>query len=288
MSLRPHSRTVLARLGQALGLLLAMGTLHADQAAFEKANTLYKDGKHAEAAEAYQELSQTGVSANLLFNMGNAYFKAGELGRALAAYQRALHLAPRHPDIMVNLRIAQRKALTEPLPLSLRQQWLRKLSLGEWTALASFCGTLFLILLTVRQVWPASGASNILWTRLSAVAAAVATMLLVMAVMFFLGFFLDFIEIIFVVVPIVGPVLIALGYDPLWLGVMIGVNLQTSFLTPPFGFALFYLRGVAPPSVKTRDIYIGVAPFIGSQILALALFWYFPAIVTWLPKAIFG
>ena len=81
MSLRPHSRTVLARLGQALGLLLAVGTLHADQAAFEKANTLYKDGKHAEAAEAYQELSQTGVSANLLFNMGNAYFKAGELGR---------------------------------------------------------------------------------------------------------------------------------------------------------------------------------------------------------------
>ena len=167
--------------------MLAVGTLHADQAAFEKANTLYKDGKHAEAAEAYLELSQTGVSANLLFNMGNAYFKAGELGRALAAYQRALHLAPRHPDIMVNLRIAQRKALTEPLPLSLRQQWLRKLSLGEWTALASFCGTLFLILLTVRQVWPVSGASNILWTRLSAVATAVATLLLVMAVSIFQG-----------------------------------------------------------------------------------------------------
>ena len=182
MSPRPNTRTVLARLGQALGLLLAVGTLHADQAAFEKANTLYKDGKHAEAAEAYLELSQTGVSANLLFNMGNAYFKAGELGRALAAYQRALHLAPRHPDIMVNLRIAQRKALTEPLPLSLRQQWLRKLSLGEWTASASFCGTLFLILLTVRQVWPDSGVSNILWTRLSAVATAVATLLLVMAV----------------------------------------------------------------------------------------------------------
>ena len=140
LSLRPHTRTVLAWLGQALGLLLVVGTLHADQAAFEKANTFYKDGKHAEAAEAYLELSQTGVSANLLFNMGNAYFKAGELGRALAAYQRALHLAPRHPDIMVNLRIAQRKALTEPLPLSLRQQWLRKLSLGEWTASASFCG----------------------------------------------------------------------------------------------------------------------------------------------------
>ena len=88
---------------------------------------------------------------------------------------------------MVNLRIAQRKALTEPLPLSLRQQWLRKLSLGEWTASASFCGTLFLILLTVRQVWPDSGVSNILWTRLSALATAVATLLLVMAVWDFQG-----------------------------------------------------------------------------------------------------
>ena len=114
-----------------------------------------------------------------------------------------------------------------------------------------------------------------------------AALLLVMVVIFFLGFFLDFIEIIFVVVPIVGPVLIALGYDPLWLGIMIAINLQTSFLTPPFGFALFYLRGVAPSSVRTRDIYLGVLPFIGIQIFALSLFWYFPAIVTWLPRIIF-
>ena len=113
-------------------------------------------------------------------------------------------------------------------------------------------------------------------------------LLLVMVVMFFLGFFLDFIEIIFVVVPIVGPVLIALGYDPLWLGIMIAVNLQTSFLTPPFGFALFYLRGVAPSTVRTRDIYLGVLPFIGIQIFAISLFWYYPAIVTWLPRLIFG
>ena len=114
-----------------------------------------------------------------------------------------------------------------------------------------------------------------------------AAMLLVMVVMFFLGFFLDFIEIIFVVVPIVGPILIALGFDPLWLGVMIGVNLQTSFLTPPFGFALFYLRGVAPPEIRTIDIYRGVMPFIGIQIFALALFWMFPQIVTWLPHMLF-
>ena len=114
-----------------------------------------------------------------------------------------------------------------------------------------------------------------------------AAMLLVMVIMFFLGFFLDFIEIIFVVVPIVGPILIAMGFDPLWLGVMIGVNLQTSFLTPPFGFALFYLRGVAPPEIRTIDIYRGVMPFIGIQIFALALFWMFPQIVTWLPHTLF-
>jgi TRAP-type mannitol/chloroaromatic compound transport system permease large subunit len=89
-------------------------------------------------------------------------------------------------------------------------------------------------------------------------------------------------------VPIVGPILIALGFDPLWLGVMIAVNLQTSFLTPPFGFALFYLRGVAPNEVKTSQIYQGVMPFIVIQLIGLSLFWIFPDIVTWLPKLIFG
>ena len=88
--------------------------------------------------------------------------------------------------------------------------------------------------------------------------------------------------------PIVGPILIALGFDPLWLGVMIGVNLQTSFLTPPFGFALFYLRGVAPNEVKTSQIYQGVMPFIGIQLVGLSLFWAYPGIVTWLPTFIFG
>ena len=111
--------------------------------------------------------------------------------------------------------------------------------------------------------------------------------ILVMSVMFLLGFFLDFIEIIFMIVPIVGPILIAMGFSPLWLGVMIGLNLQTSFLTPPFGFALFYLRGVAPDSIKTSDIYKGVVPFIGLQFLAMILICIFPALVTWLPKILF-
>jgi tripartite ATP-independent transporter DctM subunit len=110
----------------------------------------------------------------------------------------------------------------------------------------------------------------------------------VMLVMFLLGFVLDFIEITFVVVPIVGPVLLAMGLDPVWLGIMIAINLQTSFLTPPFGFALFYLRGVAPPEVTTQQIYRGVIPFVGIQLLALLLLAAFPALVTWLPHRIYG
>ncbi|MBT5032624.1 MAG: TRAP transporter large permease subunit [Proteobacteria bacterium] len=109
-------------------------------------------------------------------------------------------------------------------------------------------------------------------------------MLTVMCVVFLLGFILDFIEITFVVVPIVGPVLLAMGIDPVWLGIMIAVNLQTSFLTPPFGFALFYLRSVAPESVKTVEIYKGVLPYIGIQLLVLLLLALFPAIATWLPS----
>jgi tripartite ATP-independent transporter DctM subunit len=113
------------------------------------------------------------------------------------------------------------------------------------------------------------------------------SMLVVMLVIFLLGFILDFIEITFVVVPIVGPVLLAMGLDPVWLGVMIAINLQTSFLTPPFGFALFYLRGVAPDTVKTWEIYKGVLPFIVMQLLMLLLLAWQPALATWLPSVLF-
>ncbi|MCB8889363.1 TRAP transporter large permease [Vreelandella malpeensis] len=108
--------------------------------------------------------------------------------------------------------------------------------------------------------------------------------IIVMLVIFLLGFILDFIEITFVVVPIVGPVLLAMGLDPIWLGIMIAVNLQTSFLTPPFGFALFYLRGVTPPSVTTSTIYKGVIPFILIQLCMLLALALFPGIATWLPS----
>ena len=111
-------------------------------------------------------------------------------------------------------------------------------------------------------------------------------LLVVMLVMFLLGFILDFIEITFVVVPVVGPVLLSMGFDPVWLGVMIAVNLQTSFLTPPFGFALFYLRGVAPETVSTRAIYAGVLPFVLIQLLLLLLMWWWPNLVLWLPTAL--
>jgi tripartite ATP-independent transporter DctM subunit len=117
---------------------------------------------------------------------------------------------------------------------------------------------------------------------------AFGAMAAVMIVMFVLGFFLDFIEIIFVVVPVVAPVLLQMGFDPVWLGVMMAVNLQTSFLTPPFGFALFYLQGVAPPSLRTIDLYRGILPFIAMQLLALALIAAAPALATFLPQLIFG
>ena len=116
----------------------------------------------------------------------------------------------------------------------------------------------------------------------------VSAVLTVMVVMFLLGFVLDFIEITFVVVPIVGPVLLSMGIDPVWLGIMIAINLQTSFLTPPFGFALFYLRGVAPPEVSTAAMYRGVIPFVLIQLLALMLLAGWPQLATWLPELIYG
>ena len=117
---------------------------------------------------------------------------------------------------------------------------------------------------------------------------AFGAMLVVMLIMFIMGFFLDFIEITFVVVPIVAPILLLMDINPVWLGIMIAVNLQTSFLTPPFGFALFYLRGVAPPSVSTMQIYAGVIPFVGLQVLMLAILWTFPNLTLWLPKLVYG
>ena len=116
---------------------------------------------------------------------------------------------------------------------------------------------------------------------------AIGAVIIVMLIMFLLGFILDTFEIIFIVIPITAPVLLALDVNPIWLGVMVGMNLQTSFLTPPFGFALFYLRGVAPPSVSTGMIYRGVIPFVLLQVVALVLMFLFPQAITWLPDLLY-
>jgi len=106
---------------------------------------------------------------------------------------------------------------------------------------------------------------------------------IVMLLIFLLGFILDFIEITFMIVPLVGPILLAMGVDPIWLGIMIAINLQTSFLTPPFGFSLFYLRSVAPEEIKTEEIYRGVIPFVMMQVALMILLALQPSLATWLP-----
>ena len=110
----------------------------------------------------------------------------------------------------------------------------------------------------------------------------------VMGIIFIAGFFLDFIEITFIFVPVLTPIMTSLGVNPLWLAVLIAVNLQTSFLTPPFGFSLFYLKGVAPPGVETIDIYKGIIPFVIIQLAAMAVLCFVPESVTWLPKVLLG
>ena len=145
----------------------------------------------------------------------------------------------------------------------------------------------FMILLgasTFSMVFNAYGGDALIQQALQALpGGAIGALVSVMVLMFFLGFVLDFIEIVFVVVPIVAVPLLMMGLDPIWLGILMAMNLQTSFLTPPFGFALFYLRGVAPPSLATTDIYRGAAPFIGIQVMVLLLVALVPMLATWLP-----
>jgi TRAP-type mannitol/chloroaromatic compound transport system permease large subunit len=109
-----------------------------------------------------------------------------------------------------------------------------------------------------------------------------------MGLIFVIGFFLDFIEITFIHVPVLAPIMIEFGFDPLWLCILIAVNLQTSFLTPPFGFSLFYLKAVTPPQITTGNIYKGIIPFVLLQIIGLIAVVAFPTLATWLPKAVFG
>lgn len=160
--------------------------------------------------------------------------------------------------------------------------WARLRECGERTA--GISAMVFMILIGASMfsmVFNAYGGDALVHDLLTALpGGAFGAMLAVMLLMFVLGFILDFIEITFVIVPIVAPPLLVLGLDPVWLGVMIALNLQTSFLTPPFGFALFYLRGVSPPEVTTQAIYRGALPFIGLQLLLLGLVAAFPGLAT--------
>jgi tripartite ATP-independent transporter DctM subunit len=157
---------------------------------------------------------------------------------------------------------------------------------------ATITSMVFIILLgasVFSVVFRLMGGDNLVHEFLSNLPGGTLTAVaVVMAIMFVLGFILDTFEIIFIVIPITAPVLLMLDVDPVWLGVIVGVNLQTSFLTPPFGFALFYLRGVAPADLPTSAIYRGIIPFVGLQILAIAILFAFPGIVTWLPRLIAG
>ena len=166
-----------------------------------------------------------------------------------------------------------------------------KLNAGELLATAkqtvSVTTMVFMILVGASMfamVFNAYGGDGLIQEALQGLPGGpIAALVCVMLLMFLLGFVLDFIEIVFVVVPIVAVPLLMMGLDPIWLGVLMAMNLQTSFLTPPFGFALFYLRGVAPPEVATTDIYRGAVPFIGLQVAVLLLVALVPVLATWLP-----
>lgn len=175
----------ITRLGHAIGLLagalLLAGSSPASEAQFEEANRLYETGQFTEAASLYQAAGTKRVSANLLFNLGNAHYKAGERGRAMAAYNRSLRLDPRNAETQANLRFAREQANTQPPALTLRQRWLRNLSLGEWTALASAAITLLLLLLAARQLKPGAFEGNPSWIRLPALGALATGLLLTLA-----------------------------------------------------------------------------------------------------------
>lgn len=173
------------------------------------------------------------------------------------------------------------------LALGKRQLCLAKLTsiVRDTTKITAMVFTILIGASLFSLVFRGLGGEHLIQDFFSQLPGGVVTaVIVVMVLIFILGFILDFIEITFVVVPLVAPVLLGMGIEPIWLGIMIALNLQTSFLTPPFGFALFYLRGVAPDSIPTRAIYRGVVPFIILQILMMLLLGIWPGLVTWLPN----
>ena len=230
---------------------------------------------------------------------GHRLIRFGALALALLVAQTSLmdlRIARDHLSVLdyaaIALALAFCATLAAALLLSLRRAWDGDVLAGAVRSTTHTTSMVFIILIGAALfslVFRGLGGDETIQALLEDLPGGKWTAVaVVMLIMFVLGFFLDFIEIIFVVVPIVGPILLAMGVDPVWLGVMMAINLQTSFLTPPFGFALFYLRGVAPESVTTGQIYKGAIPFVLIQLAMLALLAIFPQLATWLPEVVFG
>lgn len=223
--------------------------------------------------------------------------RAGLMGRVVTSlFPPLLLIVAVLGSILLGVATATESASVGALGAMVLAAWKRQLNLevlqSVMRSTLRISSMVFVILLgasVFSLVFRGLGGENLVYEALAGMpGGAFGATFVVMAVIFALGFFLDTFEIIFIVVPIAAPILIQLGVDPLWLGVAIGMNLQTSYLTPPFGFALFYLRGVAPPSVTTGTIYRGVIPFVVLQVLGLAVIWMFPDLVTALPNAMFS
>lgn len=230
---------------------------------------------------------------------GHRLIRFGALALALLVAQTSLmdlRIARDHLSVLdyaaIALALAFCATLAAALLLSLRRAWDGDVLAGVVRSTTHTTSMVFIILIGAALfslVFRGLGGDETIQALLEDLPGGKWTAVaVVMLIMFVLGFFLDFIEIIFVVVPIVGPILLAMGVDPVWLGVMMAINLQTSFLTPPFGFALFYLRGVAPENVTTGQIYKGAIPFVIIQLAMLALLAIFPQLATWLPEVVFG
>ena len=190
-------------------------------------------------------------------------------------------------DLYVGLTIAGAVALLMALRSSLENKILKDSLSSTMTMTAMIFATIIAASMFSLVFIGLGGEDRVARLLEEMPGGATGALLFAMALIFLLGFFLDFVEISVIVLPLVVPTLILMGHDPIWLGVLIAINLQTSFLTPPFGFSLFYLRAAAPKEISTPHIYRGVTPFIGLQAIGIFLVWAMPSLATWLPDLLF-
>ena len=200
---------------------------------------------------------------------------------------------PSSPNSIVRVRGVVAVGAVFSRSLAARRTSLGKVMRPVCEKTTQIVSMIFLILIGATMfslVFRALGGDDLVHRSLSNLpGGAAGAVLVVMLAMFLLGFVMDAFEIIFVVVPIVAPVLLTMpGVDPVWLGIMMAVNLQTSYMHPPLGPTLFFLRGVAPPQITTRHIYVGIVPFVVIQLCALVVLWFVPGLATALPQALYG